>query len=131
MSWLSALGGALSRVVAASLTGPASAPALTIGTRVLTVGDLKSIAGLLNPSLEQAVSDLLTGRFDGWPDATALADADLEAVAIIFPATAPLDALAEVAFQAAPILASLIASGAVTGGSSANQDVLGRGGRRG
>jgi hypothetical protein len=76
---------------------------------------------------------VVDNHFVDWEDAATIGEDGLAALAILFPATAPLDALASVALKLAPVVSALVASGVIRGDADPVHDAQteeGRGGRR-
>ena len=111
MSWL---GNLVSQLIPAAATSPAGPIAI-----------VKDVA-TETPAVLTAILNVAQGKARA-QDAITIVNAILEGVAFVDPAAAPIITLA---IDLEPIALELIASGAVTPGSGANNDPLGRGGRR-
>jgi hypothetical protein len=116
----------LIKAVAGSPATAPAAPALTIGKTPITFGQLRDAVHAA-PSFVGALTAIVQGKGTVADDEVVADDAIALALALAGPEAAPFAAIA-------PTLANLfiegLASGAIKGGSGANDDPLGRGGRR-
>jgi len=101
MNWF----GAIARAVAPVFSESSAQPLAIIGPNANTVGDIKQVAGILmDPSLGVALKGVVDSEFADWPDAMQIGEDSLAVLAIVFPASAPLIALATLALELAPLV---------------------------